>query len=125
MFAARVVTVLSAACIPWCGWGASEALAQRGVGDDAGIARQAVKPAVVSLSGKITSVETGPCMSTTGRAEVGTHVHLETPKGRALNIHLGPQAEVDQNVLRCVGETVLVGIACAVVAYGVGAMVGA
>lgn len=30
-----------------------------------------------------------------------------------------------ENVLRCVGETVLVGIACAVVAYGVGAMVGA
>ncbi|WP_317708717.1 VIT1/CCC1 transporter family protein [Tropicimonas sp. TH_r6] len=30
-----------------------------------------------------------------------------------------------ESVLRCVGETVLVGLACAVVAYGVGAIVGA
>jgi hypothetical protein len=72
------------------------AQAQRGQGDPSGVARQAVKPEVVSLSGKVLTVETGPCPSTTGRALAGTHLWVKT-QGKKLNIHLGP-AEVVQDL---------------------------
>jgi len=69
--------------------------AQRGMGEPAGVARQAVKPEVISFSGKVLATETGPCEKTTGPADVGSHFLLKTPKGKKLNIHLGPAAAVD------------------------------
>jgi len=77
-------------------WGASapSAHAQKGTGEAAGVARQSVKPEVVSLSGKVRAIKTGPCEMTTGRAYLGTHLLLETPQGKELNIHLGPAAAV-------------------------------
>jgi hypothetical protein len=92
MFGTRVVAWFAAVAL--VGLGASEAFAQKGMGDQTGVARQAVKPEVVSLSGKITEVESGPCKATTGRSTVGTHVLLKAKGGKELNIHLGPQAEV-------------------------------
>jgi len=78
-------------------WGilAPEAHAQRGMGEQSGVARQAVKPKVVSFSGKVLEVKTEPCKMTTGRAYLGTHVMLQTPEGVPLNIHLGPAVAVD------------------------------
>jgi len=93
MFGTRVVALLTTVAALWC-LGASEALAQKGMGDDTGVARQAVKPEIVPLSGKITEVESGPCKMTTGRSTVGTHVLLKAKGGEELNVHLGPQAEV-------------------------------
>ena len=83
-------------------WGvfAPSAHAQRGMGDPVGVARQAVKPEVISLSGEVLAVKTGPCEKTTGRADVGSHVFLKTPKGEKVNIHLGPAAAVDYLVER-------------------------
>jgi hypothetical protein len=52
----------------------------------------------VSLSGKLKAIETGPCEMTTGRAYLGTHILLETPKGKELNIHLGPAPALDEIV---------------------------
>jgi hypothetical protein len=67
----------------------SMAYAQRGMGDSTGLARQAVKPELVSLAGKLLAVETQPCDKTTGGGRVGTHIVLETKQGEKLNIHLG------------------------------------
>jgi len=78
----------------------SPALAQKGVGDLSGVASQATKPEVVSLSGKIVEVKTGPCESTTGRSLIGTHVILETAEKELLNVHLGPAAAVADTVAR-------------------------
>lgn len=78
-------------------WGilAPQAHAQRGMGEQSGVARQAVKPEVVSFSGKVLEVKIEPCKMTTGRAYLGTHFILQTPEGGALNIHLGPPVAVD------------------------------
>ena len=68
--------------------------AQKGMGDSTGMAQKAVKPEIVSFSGKILEVKTEPCKKTTGRASIGTHFLLETAEAKKLNIHLGP-ADVD------------------------------
>jgi len=73
---------------------APDARAQKGRGEPGGIARHAVKPEVVSLSGKVLRIESGPCKMTTGRATVGTHFLLQTTEKKELNIHLGPAAAV-------------------------------
>jgi len=84
---------------------ASPAFAQKGVGDTSGVARQATQPQVVSLTGKIVEVKTGPCESATGRSPVGTHLLLQTPKGERLNIHLGPAEAVAEMVAKLsIGE---------------------
>ena len=83
------------------------------MGEPAGVARQAVKPEVVSLSGKVLTVKTEPCKMTTGRAYIGTHFLLETPEGEELNIHLGPAAAVDYVTDQLpVGENVTVDAFC-------------
>lgn len=83
--------------------------AQRGMGDPSGIARQAVKPDLVTLSGKLLEIKTGPCEKTTGRSPIGTHLVLETAKGEKLNVHLGPQAAVAETVAKLkLGEPVTV-----------------
>ena len=77
------------------GLAASAALAQRGVGDPAGVARSGVKPEIVTLSGKVLEVKTEPCANTTGRSPLGTHFLMKTAEGKTLNIHLGPAAMVE------------------------------
>ena len=78
-----------------CGLTASTAMAQRGVGETSGVARQAVRPEVVVLTGKVVQVETGPCESTTGHAILGTHFLMVNSEGETLNIHLGPAEAVE------------------------------
>ena len=75
--------------------GLPAAHAQKGVGDDTGVARQAIRPEIVTLQGTVTAVETGPCKNTTGRALVGTHVLLKASDGKTLNVHLGPAPVVE------------------------------
>ena len=69
--------------------------AQRGMGDAQGVGRQATKPKVVSLSGKVLKVETAPCEMTTGRSLLGTHFVMKTSDKKKVNIHLGPARAVD------------------------------
>ena len=91
------------------GLATSTAYAQKGVGDSTGIARQAVRPEVVSLSGKLSEIRTGLCESTTGRSPIGTHIIVETPDGKKLNVHLGPEAAVaDMAAKLTVGQEVTV-----------------
>ena len=83
--------------------------AQRGVGEPSGVARQAVKPEVVTFSGKLTEIKTGPCEKTTGRSPLGTHLILETADGKKLNIHLGPATAVADLVAKLsVGQSLTV-----------------
>ena len=91
------------------GLATSTAYAQKGVGDSTGIARQAVKPEVVSLSGKLIEIRTGLCESSTGLSPVGTHIILETADGKKLNVHLGPAVAVADMVAKLtVGHEVAV-----------------
>ena len=73
---------------------ASTAYAQKGMGDYEGVARGQVKTAVVHLSGTVQQIETHPCESATGPAELGTHLILKDAQKQELNIHVGPAAEV-------------------------------
>ena len=85
------------------------AIAQKGMGDSDGVARQAIKPEIVSLSGKLVEIKTGPCEKTTGRSPIGTHILLESMKGEKLNIHLGPAADVAAAVAKLsIGQEVTV-----------------
>ena len=105
----RSVAVLAVAAIVLFGVAVSEAHAQRGVGDQTGVAREPVKPEIVSLSGKLVEIKTGPCESTTGGAMIGTHIILETAEKAKLNVHLGPAAAVADTVAQLnVGQEVMV-----------------
>lgn len=87
----------------------SPALAQKGIGGLSGVASQAIKPEVVSLSGKIVEVKTGPCESTTGWSLIGTHIILEAAPKEQFNIHLGPAAAVADTVAKlAVGQPLAV-----------------
>lgn len=71
-------------------WACSATFAQKGMGDQVGVARQGLKPPMTQLSGKIRSVETHPCEKTTGPALAGTHLIVEGTDGKQYNLHLGP-----------------------------------
>jgi hypothetical protein len=71
--------------------------AQRGMGESAGVAQQAVKPPVTTVSGKILDIRTGPCEKTAGKSPRGTHLIVQSD-GTTLNIHLGPAKAVDHVV---------------------------
>jgi hypothetical protein len=75
-----------------CAWPllSSTAYAQKGMGDQDGVARQGVRPPLTRLTGKILSVETHPCEKTTGPALEGTHLIVESADGKRYNLHLGP-----------------------------------
>jgi len=72
--------------------------AQRGMGDPEGVAQKAVKPALVTLTGKVHEVVTQPCEQTTGRSYLGTHLTLIAPDETELNVHLGPAVRVESIV---------------------------
>jgi len=74
------------------------ALGQLGMGDSKGIVQQRLKPRLIRVSGRLQRIETHPCESTTGKAELGTHLILKDKDGRELNIHLGPTSEVSKIV---------------------------
>ena len=96
----RTTVTPAAILVLLCAMAVPPALAQRGMGERAGVGQQVVKPKVISLSGKVLATETGPCEKTTGRAYVGSHFLLITPEGKQLNVHLGPADAVDDLVGR-------------------------
>jgi hypothetical protein len=96
------MTILALCCVL-----SADIYGQRGIGDQAGIVQQVDKPRLVSISGEVKAIETGPCEQGTGRAAVGTHVLLKTAKGKELNVHLGPEPAVKHIADKLkVGETV-------------------
>lgn len=73
---------------------APAALAQRGMGDEVGVARRAVDVQRVTLDGKVKEVIEEACKKTTGWSSLGTHFLLETDDEKVLNVHLGPAVVV-------------------------------
>ena len=80
MLVTALIVLISAAVTP----------GQRGMGDSRGVAQQRLKPSLVRISGRLEQIKTHPCDSTTGQAELGTHLILKDKSGQELNIHLGP-----------------------------------
>lgn len=73
--------------------------AQRGQGDLTGMAQQAEKPELVTISGVLDYIKTGPCESATGHAYIGTHLFLQSGEDETLiNIHLGAAYAVEDYV---------------------------
>jgi len=70
---------------------AQTALAQRGMGDETGVAQRPDDAERVTVNGTVKEIITEPCKKTTGKFPVGMHVLLETDEG-VRNVHLGPAA---------------------------------
>jgi hypothetical protein len=66
------------------------ATAQKGMGEPAGVARQAVKPSIEAMSGSIKEIKTERCQRTTGRFVEGVHLMVLAQDNRTINLHLGP-----------------------------------
>ncbi|MEX2091181.1 MAG: hypothetical protein WD971_00815 [Pirellulales bacterium] len=82
------------------------ATAQRGTGEQQGVARQAVKPEVQTIFGTLQEIKTDPCEQTTGRSPIGTHLILQG-ENTTYNLHLGPASEVGDVVgMVRVGDTI-------------------
>ncbi len=90
-----VPTVVAMACLLLA---TQMTFAQKGTGAPTGVARQPVKPAIVSFSGTLLEIKTGLCQATTGRNPVGTHLVMEDTDKKQLNIHLGPAWAVAKTV---------------------------
>jgi hypothetical protein len=71
------------------------AAAQKGTGEPTGVARQAVKPPIETMSGNIKDIKTGPCERTTGRSLEGEHLIVQAEAGKTINLHLGPAAALE------------------------------
>ncbi|QDU55699.1 hypothetical protein Pan181_18930 [Aeoliella mucimassa] len=76
----------------------SNALAQRGIGRMQGVARQATPTVTETIVGTVSEIKIGPCEDTTGRAAIGVHLLVATDDETTVNVHLGPQAVVDELV---------------------------
>ena len=74
---------------------AMPAAAQKGMGEPTGVARQAVKPPIETMSGTIKDIKTGPCERTTGRSLEGVHLIVQAENGKTINLHLGPAAALE------------------------------
>jgi hypothetical protein len=74
------------------------AAAQRGVGESAGVAQQAQKPATETISGIIKDIKIGSCERTTGHSLVGVHLIVEAANAKTINLHLGPAAALEDVV---------------------------
>lgn len=78
---------------------AVSANAQRGQGDLTGMAQRAELPELVTISGVLDYIKTGPCESATGHAYIGTHLFLQSGVDETLwNIHLGAAYAVEDYI---------------------------
>jgi len=68
--------------------------AQKGAGEEIGVARQVIQPELNQVSGTLDRIKVGPCKHTTGRAYIGTHLFLKQENGDIINLHLGPENSV-------------------------------
>ncbi len=90
------LTILAATGLILLATGVVEA--QRGRGASTGMGHEVIKPEIVTVSGTLERIETGPCQRTTGHAFIGTHLYLRADTGRLLNIHLGAAYAVESFV---------------------------
>jgi len=82
--------------------------AQKGVGDNRGIAQEGIQTQVNEISGSLVKVIEEPCTETTGKYSTGTHLlikHNINDKEQVSNIHLGPAKLVSEMVDELVSGT--------------------
>lgn len=90
-----------------CGALTSDALGQRGAGRRQGVAQQVDKPTLETFTGTVAEIKIGPCEATTGRGLIGVHLMLDGDDDVAREVHLGPQAAVQDIVDSiAIGQTV-------------------
>lgn len=90
---------------------AAPTFAQRGTGEDIGIARQGIMPERTTLQGTLEEIETGPCKRTTGYAYIGTHLFIRTADDELANVHIGNAEAVKPMVDKLtVGEAIEVDV---------------
>lgn len=75
---------------------AGPAAAQKGMGEQTGVGRQAEKPPIETMSGTIKDIKIGPCERTTGRSLQGVHLIVQADSGKTINLHLGPDAALEE-----------------------------
>lgn len=70
--------------------------AQKGTGNDSGIARSNTTYGIEQISGELQEIINEPCTETTGKYSEGTHLLVKTGDGnkQTLNVHLGPASVV-------------------------------
>ncbi len=104
----RTTAIAAVAVILLSGVYAPPLQAQRGMGDQEGVARRGIQPELVALTGEIEKVIVKPCEKTTGRATKGAHILLKTvsdDKQKTLNVHLGPaDAEIVEKLVEELSE---------------------
>jgi len=64
--------------------------AQKGMGNNTGIARANSVVEIEKISGELQEIITEPCTQTTGRYSNGTHLLVKNNENETLNVHLGP-----------------------------------
>lgn len=64
--------------------------AQRGQGEQVGIARQGLHPQMETIDGRVESINHVRNPNAPGRGMGGVHLVLETEQGRRMEVHLGP-----------------------------------
>lgn len=105
----RSLTLSTLVALLLCGALTTQVLAQRGVGRQQGVAQQADKPALETFTGTVAEIKIGPCEATTGHGLVGVHLMLNSEDGDAREVHLGPQAAVQDVVANIeIGQTLSV-----------------
>jgi len=73
---------------------ASMGYAQKGMGNNSGVARTNSVDEIKQISGELQEIITEPCTQTTGRYSNGTHLLVKTDENATFNVHLGPTKEV-------------------------------
>ena len=68
----------------------SAGYAQKGMGNNSGIASSNSADEIEQISGEIREIITEPCTQTTGRYSTGTHLLVKNGNNETLNVHLGP-----------------------------------
>lgn len=78
--------------------------AQKGLGDNTGIAREGENLQIFNVTGEVVEIKVGPCEQTTGRADLGFHLIIQLEDESVANLHLGPA-----DALKKVRDTVSIG----------------
>lgn len=68
--------------------------AQRGTGEEEGVARQQTPVVRNTVTGQVIDVKIARCEQTTGSADIGMHYFLKTEEDLILNLHLGPEEAI-------------------------------
>jgi len=94
----KMITAFLGAAVLMLGLLATPAEAQKGMGERSGVAREAIKPPILSMAGTVAEIRVGPCEYTTGPSLEGVHLIVKVPDGSTVNLHLGPKSALTDDL---------------------------